>query len=123
MQRIQLYATGSATATSVAQVTIPSAGKLKGVALNATFTSITAGAVCRIELSKVPTNQIAVNGALDPILEVGTSSNFVTSGLDQNAINQFFPLDVDVRQGEIVYVHVTVAGTITYTFNAVIYYG
>lgn len=123
MQRIQLYATGSASGTSVAQVTIPSAGKIKGVIVDATFLSKTDGAVCRLEFSKVPTNQIATNGALDPFLEIGSTSNFVTSGLDQNAVNGFFPVDVDVRQGEIIYVHATVAGTVTYTVNAILYYG
>lgn len=122
MRTIQLYATGSATATSAAQVTIPSAGRIVGVQVELLIDSITDGASVRCELSKVPTNQIATNGALDPFLEVGLYGNFVTSGLAQTGVNQFLPVEVPVRQGEIVYLHVTVAGTATYFFNAIIHY-
>lgn len=123
MPQIQLYATGSATATSVAQVTIPSAGRLTGVYLELLITSITASALVRVELSKVPTNQIAVNGALDPILEAGQAGNFVTSGLSTSGLNQFYPLNISCRQGEIIYLHVTVGGTATYYCNAILIYG
>lgn len=119
MRNLQLYATGSATATSVAQITIPSSTTLKGVYISLTADSVTDNAQVRLEFSKVPTNQIAVNGALDPFLEVGAYSNFVTSGLVHTGINQFFPLDVPCRQGEIVYVHATVLGTVTYYLTAI----
>ena len=76
-----------------------------------------------MELSKVPTNQIATNGAVDPFLELGQYSNFVTSGLAVSGINQFFPLSVSCRAGEIVYMHATVSGTVTYYFNGIIIYG
>lgn len=119
MRNLQLYATGSATATSAAQVTIPSATTLKGVIIAFAVDSITDNGQVRVELTKVPTNQIAVNGALDPFLELSLFSNFVTSGLAHSAQNMFIPLDVPCRQGEIVYLHVTVAGTATYYFNAI----
>jgi len=122
MRNLQLYATGSATATSVAQVTVPSATTLKGVWLSVLVDSITDNGSVRLEFSKVPTNQTAVNGALDPFLEVGAYSNFVTSGLAQSAQNLFFPLDVACRQGEIVYLHATVSGTATYFCNAIFGY-
>lgn len=122
MRNIQLYATGSATATSVAQITIPSATTLRGVYIDFAVDSITDNAQVRLEFSKVPTNQIAVNGALDPFLEIGVFGNFVTSGLSQPGQNIFFPLDVPCRQGEIVYVHATVAGTVTYYVNAIFSY-
>lgn len=121
--RLQLYGTGSASGTAVAQVTIPSAGKLVGVYAELLVTSITAGAVVRIEITKVNNNQIATNGALDPILEIGQAGNFVTSGLAQNGVNQFFPLNVSVRQGEIIYLHATVGGTATYYANFILMYG
>lgn len=123
MPGIQLYATGSATATSVAQVTIPSAGRIAGAYVAFLLDAITDNAVVRLELSKVPTNQIAVNGALDPFLEVGQYANFVTSGLMVSGLNQFFPLNVSVRQGEIIYIHATVLGTATYYFNGILIYG
>src|SRR5262245_17457149 len=122
MRTLQLYATGSATATSVAQVTMPSQSRVMGIQVAFAIDSITDNAMVRLELSKVPTNQIATNGALDPFLEVNLAGNFVTSGLAQAGINQFFPLDVPCRQGEIVYIHATVAGTATYYFNAILHY-
>jgi hypothetical protein len=122
MRNLQLYATGSATATSVAQVTIPSATTIKGVYVSLLLDSITDNGSVRLELTKVPTNQIAVNGALDPFLEIGAYSNFATSGLSQGGQNFFFPLDVQCRQGEVIYVHATVAGTATYFLCAIFAY-
>ena len=122
MRTLQLYATGAATATSVAQVTIPAAATLKGVYINFALDCVTDNGQVRAELSKVPTNQIGTNGALDPFLEVGVFSNFVTSGLATGGVNAFMPLDVQCRQGEIVYLHVTVSGTATYYFNAIFVY-
>lgn len=122
IRTIQLYATGSATATSVAQVTIPSTSVIHGVQINMAVDSVTDNAQVRLELSKVPTNQIGTNGALDPFLEIGTYGNFVTSGLAQNQVNLFFPLNVPCRQGEIIYVHATVSGTATYYVNAILHF-
>ena len=122
MRNIQLYATGSATATSVAQITIPSATTLRGVYIDFQVDSITDNGQVRLEFSKVPTNQIATNGALDPFLEIGAYSDFVTSGLVHSGQNMFFPLDVQCRQGEIIYLHATVAGTATYYVNAIFSY-
>jgi len=122
MRTLQLYATGSATATSVAQVTIPSSARIRGVQIALGIDSITDNAMVRLEFSKVPTNQIATNGALDAFLEINLSGNFVTSGLAQAGVNQFFPVDIPCRQGEIVYVHATIAGTVTYYVNAILHY-
>lgn len=122
MRTIQLYGTGAATATGVASVTIPSAGRIVGIQVSLAVDSITDNAMARLELSKVPTNQIATNGALDPFLEVDIAGNFATSGLAQTGVNQFFPIDVSVRQGEIIYLHATVTGTITYYANFIIHY-
>lgn len=122
MPQLQLYATGAATATSVAQITIPAATTLRGVYISLMIDSVTDNAQVRIEFSKVPTNQIGVNGALDPFLEVGVYGNFVTSGLAQNGLCNFVPLAIPCRQGEIVYVHATVSGTVTYFVNAIFAY-
>lgn len=123
MRSIQLYATGSATGTSVASVTIPSAGRIKGIYASLLVDSITDNGFVRIELSKVPSNQIATNGAIDPVLEVGFYGNFVTSGLMNGASNQYFPADVECRQGEVIYLHATVSGTATYYGNFILVYG
>ena len=122
MRTLQLYATGSATATSVASVTMPTQGRILGIQVDFAIDSVTDNALVRLELSKVPTNQIATNGALDPFLEVVLAGNFATSGLAQTGVNQFFPVDIPVRQGEIVYIHATVGGTATYYFNAILHY-
>lgn len=123
VRTLQLYATASATTTSVAQVTMPTASTIRGVQVSFLMDSITDGAFVRLELSKVPSNQIGTNGAIDPFFEVGMTGNFVTSGLAQNGLSQFFPLDVPVRQGEIIYLHCTVAGTATFYFNGILVYG
>lgn len=122
MRTIQLYATGSATATAAATVTIPAAGRIVGVQASVGIDSVTDNAQVRLELSKAPANQIATNGAIDPFLEVGMYGNFVTSGLSQFGLNQFFPVDVPVRQGEIINLHATVAGTAVYYANFIIHY-
>lgn len=121
MRSIQLYATGAATATSAAQVTIPTAATIRGAQICAIVDGSTDNATCRWELSKVPTNQIGVNGAVDPFLELGIFANTGAAGFDTNGINQFFPLDVGCRQGEIIYLHVTLTN-FTYYFTAILYY-
>jgi hypothetical protein len=122
MRTIQIYATGAATATSVAQVVIPAAGRIVGVQVSLIIDCVTDNGLFRGELSKVPTNQIATNGAIDAFLEVGSATNFATSGLAENGKAVFLPVDIPVRQGEIIYLHVTVSGTVTYYFNAILHY-
>lgn len=122
MRTIQLYGAGSSTATSVANVTIPVATRIKGVTVCLLIDSVTDNADVSLELSKVPTNQIAVNGAMDPFCQVGASGNFATSGLAQTLTGQFIPLDVQCRQGEIIYLHATVTGTIAYKATFILHY-
>lgn len=122
LRTIQLYATGAATATSVAQVTIPSSATIHAVQVSLQVDSITDNGQVRLELSKVPTNQIATNGALDPFLECGYFSNFVTSGLMGSSQLYTVPVNVPCRQGEIIYIHATVAGTATYYFNGILWF-
>lgn len=121
-RKLQLYATGSATATSVAQVTVPSAATLKGVYYSIIVDGNSDGGSVRLELSKIPTNQIATNGAQDPFLEFGSFTNFVTSGLSENGKVGFLPLSEQCRQGEVLYLHATVAGTATYYANFIFVY-
>lgn len=114
MRTIQLYGAGSSTATSVATVTIPVATTIKGVKVCLLVDSVTDNADVSLELSKVPTNQIGVNGAQDPFLQVGSYGNFATSGLSQINSGEFIPLAVSCRAGDIIYLHATVTGTIAY---------
>lgn len=119
MRTLQLYATGSATANAVAQITIPSATRIKAIQIAMDVDSVTDNSDVTLEFSKVPTSQIATNGAQDPFLEVRVKSNFVTSGLTTYGVNQTFPVDVECRQGEIIYVHAAVSGTATYRVTAI----
>lgn len=122
MRTIQLYGSGSSSANSVASVTIPTSGKIKGVQVMLQVDSVTDNARVTLELNKAATSAIAANGALDPFLEVGTYGNFATSGLNTNGICTFYPMAVDVRQGEIVYLHSFVSGTAQYYANFIIHY-
>jgi len=122
MRTLQLYATGSATGNAIAQVTVPSATRIKGAAVAVSFDCTSDGAACKFELSKVPTSLIDTNGAQDPFLGLRWFGNFVTSGMSQAPINAFYPLDVECRQGEILYVHAEIAGTVVYDINVIFYY-
>jgi hypothetical protein len=122
MRTLQLYATGSSTGNAIAQVTIPSQTNLKAVQIALDVDSITDNADVTLEFSKVPTTQIATNGAQDPFLEVRFKNNFVTSGMTLAGVNKTFPIDVPCRQGEIIFVHAAVTGTATYRINAIFWF-
>jgi hypothetical protein len=120
IRSLQLYGTGSATANAVAQVTIPAATTIVGCMVAIRFAAKADGGNCALELSKIPTSQVAINGAQDPFLQIDHYSNFVTSGLDNGATNNWYPVRVPCRQGEIVYLHAFVAGSVTYYFTAIL---
>lgn len=118
---MQLYATGAATATSAAQVTFPVAGTIKGCHLALSVAATANGSLVTLEFSKVPTNQAGTNGAQDPFLEVRKYLNTAANGMYIDGLNQFFPLNVPVKAGDIVYVHATVT-TATYYVTAIFDY-
>jgi hypothetical protein len=122
MRTLKLYATGAATGNGVASVVIPSAAALKGIQVAVRVNSITDGAQVNLEVSRASAREIAVNGAQQAILEVALEGNFVTSGLAQAGINQFFPVSVPVTQGQIIYLHALVAGTVVYDATFIIWY-
>lgn len=122
LRTLQIYATGSATGNAVAQVTIPSASTIKGILACLRADSITDNGNLALEMSKVATSEIGTNGALDPFFHLDFYSNFVTSGLSNGATNIFVPVHVPCRQGEIVYVHAFVSGTVTYYFHGILVY-
>jgi hypothetical protein len=86
------------------------------------FNSITDDSSVALELSRVPTSQIAVNGAQDPFLDISAFVNLLTSGLAIASHNMFYPLRVPCRQGEIIYLHAAVAGTVSYVFNGILWF-
>lgn len=120
MRTLQLYGAGSATANAVAQVIIPTAGRIKGIQAMLTVDSVTDNSQVRCELSKTATGNITTNGAQDPFLSIGTFIN--GTQVAPNGQNQFFPVDVPVRQGEIIYLHAVVAGTAAYFSNFILHY-
>lgn len=119
---MRLYATGSATGNAVAQITIPTRATIRAVQAAVRINSITDGAQVDLELSRASASQIAVNGSLDSILQVSAEGNFVTSGLAQFGINQTFDVNAPFEQGAILYLHATVAGTVTYTASFIIWF-
>jgi hypothetical protein len=123
MNTLKLYATGAATANAVANVQMPSATRIKGVQVAFMVDSITDNAAVQIELSRASAREIATNGAQQCIIEQAIYGNFVTSGLAQFGINQFFPVDIPVIQGQLIYLHAVVTGTATYTFTGIIHWG
>lgn len=122
MRTLQLYGTGSATANAVATVTVPSKALIKAVQVSVRINCITDGGQVDLEISRASARQIAVNGALDPILRLSLESNFVTSGLAQAGINQTFGLNADFAQGAIIYLHALIGGTIVYDANFIFRY-
>lgn len=121
MRTIKLYATGSASANNVANVTIPSATRIVGVAVDAYFNAVTDDSGCTLEVSQASANEIAINGSQQCIAEVRSYTNLLTSGIGVNMVNLFLPVDVAVKQGQIIYFHANVTGTITYTFTGLLW--
>lgn len=122
MRTLQLYGSGTATASAVAQVIIPVSTRIKGVIIAAFLDTTDDNDFARWELSKAAATQITINGALDPFWNGGLYSNLLTSGLVHSGLNGFFPLDVECRQGEIVYLHAFTGGACQYYFNAIFHY-
>lgn len=117
-----MYATASATANAAASVVIPSKTRIRGVQFSINVDSVTDNTGVTIEISRASAREIAVNGAQQSIAEASFFGNFVTSGLSLGGVNFFAPCDVPVIQGQIIYLHATVAGTATYYATAILHY-
>lgn len=122
MRTLKLYGSGASTANAVASVIIPSATRIKGVQVQAFIDCVTDNGACQLEISQASASEIAINGSQQCIVTIGMFSNFLTSGLAQFGVNQFFPVDVAVAQGQILYLHALVSGTLTYTFTGLLWY-
>lgn len=117
----KIYATGSATANAVGQITIPSRSRIVGVIWSIKFDAITDNASAVIELSKASALEIAVNAAQQCVSECCFYANFVTSGLMNGVANFYHPCDATFDQGQILYMHSLVTGTITFTGGAILW--
>jgi len=121
MRTLQIYGTGSTTGNAIAQIVIPSATRIVGIVAALRCDSILDNSSVQLELSKVATSQIAVSGAQDPFFAIAHYSNFNTSGLSNGAVNGYWPLSVECRQGEIIYLHALVTTT-TYYFTGILWF-
>jgi hypothetical protein len=117
----KLYFTGSATGNSLASQIIPSRSRLVGVQWGVWFDCVTDNASFVLEVSRSSATEIAVAGAQQCITEIAFRQNFVTSGLAPGMVNLWIPTDVPFEQGQIVYLHGVVVGTITATGGAVLW--
>jgi len=97
-------------------------GSIRGVQCSVRINSITDGAQLDLEVSRASAREIAVNGSQQAVCQIGVESNFVTSGLAQFGVNQFFPVAIPVSQGQIIYLHALVAGTVIYDATFIIHY-
>jgi hypothetical protein len=122
VKSLKLYATGSATGNAVAQVVIPSSTRLRGIQVCVSFDSITDNAQADLEVSLASATEINVNGAQQCVCQVSSRNNFVTSGMTNAGVPIFLPVDVQMRQGQILYLHAVIVGTITYFGTFIIWY-
>jgi len=122
MRTLKLYGTGSATANGVASLVIPTRANLRGIQTAVRVNSITDGAQIDLEISRASAREIAINGAQQCVLQVCVESNFVTSGLSQMGVNQFFPMAVGFDQGQLIYLHALVAGTVVYDATFILHF-
>jgi hypothetical protein len=122
MRTLKLYGTASATANAVAQLTIPSAATIKAVQYSILFDSITDNGKLQLELSRSSATEIATNGAQQCICELGLYSNFVTSGLSQPVLAGMLFVSSPFAQGQIIYLHTVVSGTLTFYATFVLHY-
>jgi hypothetical protein len=117
----KLYGTAAATANNVANIIVPGPGRIVGVQWAVRYNSITDGGQVDLEISLASAREIATNGAQQCVSQVAFESNFVTSGLAQTGINTFVPVDLRVTQGQIVYLHCVVGGTIVFDATAILW--
>lgn len=118
----KLYGTAAATANNVANIIVPTAGRLSAIQWAVRYNSITDGGQCDLEISLASAKEIAVNAAQQCLSAIAFESNFVTSGLSQNAVNAFFPVHAKLSQGQSIYLHCLVAGTIVFDCTAILWF-
>jgi hypothetical protein len=122
MKVLKLYGTGSATANNVANVIIPQSATIRGVQVCFSADSITDNAQATVEVSRASATEINVNGSQQCVVQVDLRSNLLTSGLTAPSVVCFLPTAVPVTQGQIIYLHAVIVGTITYFATFIIHY-
>lgn len=122
MRTLKLYFAGGSSGNALASIVIPSNTKLRQIQYAWYFDSITDNADCTLELSRASASEIAVNGAQQCVAQVTSGNNFVTSGLSSSAVNGFIPVNIPMVQGQILYLHALVVGTIAFFGCFVVHY-
>lgn len=120
MRAFKIYATGSSTANAVAQITIPSATRVVGIQWGIAIDMVADNNQFAAEISLASASEINTNGAQQCLSEIRSYNNLVTSGMVQGAQNLFVPVDVAVKQGQIIYMHV-LCTTATYAGGALVW--
>lgn len=85
-----------------------------------TFDAIADNNAGAVEISQASATEIAVNGAQQAICEVRCFNNLVTSGMTMVSLTGFFPVDVAVKQGQIIYLHAVIAAG-SYVFTGIMW--
>ena len=110
----QLAATVTATANAIAQITIRRDCRLISCLFSCGFDGPADNARASLSLSVAPTSQILINDGQGTIATLEAITNVSTSGGGQGGINCFVPLPgIPMRQGDILYLHGLVAGTVS----------
>jgi hypothetical protein len=118
----KLYsAAQGATANGIATLTVPTRGKVVAIEWSVSVNSITDNSEVVLELSKASATEINVNGAQQSISEFRTFVNFVTSGLALAPLGAWHPLDVPVEQGQLLYLHTVIAGTLSVSGGCILW--
>ena len=109
----KIYASVAADTNNAANIIVPRRSTLVGVQWSLKVDAITDNAEMVAELGLASANEIAVNDAQLCISEVSQTFNFVTSGMFGGGVNLFVPTAIDFAQGQKIYYHVFITGTIT----------
>jgi len=123
MNSIQLCGVATATANAVAQVVIPGKTTIKQIQYSIAADQDTgADFLVRLEVSRASASEIAVNGAQQCLANLALGMDFTTSGAAVTVQNGVIPVSAPVIQGQILYVHAIVAGTVDCRFNFLLWY-
>jgi len=118
----KIYASVAADTNNAANIIVPRNSTLIAVQWGLKVDAITDNAEMVAELSLASANEIGVNDAQLCISEVCQTFNFVTSGLYGGGLNLYVPVSIPLTQGQKVYYHCFITGTITIIGGAVLWF-
>jgi len=112
MQTYQLYKSFTTSTNAGAQLQIIKAGRILGVQWAvAQGVDSGSGEGFILEVSLVPIFQSTTNDARGVVSVVTSELNMVTSGMAMSGLNLFFPVDVPVGAGQLLYLNYLTVGT------------